>query len=144
MNIVVWDQENGEMVTNTFFDTRWGVPKADVRITQLNEETGLMTLRINNITGIRDEVADVRVTVFDTVHPDRQYRYQLENTENYGWAENIDISDIDITDCVIKIDVLNTSGEYSHLPDIKGNLKEYQASQSSVWTDEETEETASN
>ena len=144
MNIVVWDQENGEMVTNTFFDTRWGVPKADVRITQLNEETGLMTLRINNITGIRDEVADVRVTVFDTVHPDRQYRYQLENTENYGWAENIDISDIDVTDCVIKIDVLNTSGEYSHLPDIKGNLKEYQASQSSVWTDEETEETASN
>jgi hypothetical protein len=101
-----------------------------------------MTIRIKDITGIRDEVANVKVTVFDRKNPGNQKNYALENTENYGWAENIDISDIDVTDCVIKIDVLNTSGEYSHLPDITGDLREYQASQSSallpVNTDEQT------
>lgn len=144
MNVVVWDQETGELVNSTYFDTRWGVPKADVRITQLNEQSGLMTIRIKDITGIRDDVANVRVTVFDRKRPDRQYTYALENSENYGWAENIDISDIDVTDCVIKIDVLNTSGEYSHLPDITGNLKEYQNAQtSSLYPANDGEETAS-
>lgn len=132
MNIVVWDQVNGSLVNSTYFDTRWGVPKADVRITQLNEETNLMTIRINNFSGIRDDVANVKVTIFDRKNPGRQYLYALENSENYGWAENIDISDIDVTDAVIKIDVLNNSGEYLHLPDITGDLKEYQASQSSA------------
>ena len=142
MNVIVWDQENGEPVNSTFFDTRWGVPKADVRITQLNEETGLMTIRINDITGIRDDVADVRVTVFDRVNPRSQKTYDLDKSEKYGWAENIDISDIDISDCIIKINVLNTSGEYASLPDITGDLREYQAAQVSVFADT-TEETLS-
>ncbi|MDO4520792.1 MAG: hypothetical protein Q4B44_04035, partial [Erysipelotrichaceae bacterium] len=94
--------------------------------------TNLMTIRINNFSGIRDDVANVKVTIFDRKNPGRQQTYELENSDNYGWAENIDISDIDITDAVIKIDVLNSSGEYLHLPDITGNLKDYQASQSSV------------
>ncbi len=132
INVVVWDQINGEMANNAYFDTRWGVPQGDVRITQLNKEAGLMTIRIKDITGVRDGVADVKVTVFGRKNPRNQKTYQLDNTENYGWAQNIDISDIDITDAVIKIDVLNTSGEYSHLPDITGNLKEYQAAQTSV------------
>lgn len=132
INVLVWDQISGELVNSTYFDTRWGVPQADVRITQLNQESGLMTIRIKDITGIRDDVANVKVTVFDTKNPRNQKTYDLDRSENYGWAENIDISDIDVSDAVIKIDVLNTSGEYSHLPDIKGDLREYQASQVSV------------
>ena len=134
INVVVWDQEEGSLVNSAYFDTRWGVPKGDVRITQLNQESGLMTIRIKDITGVRDGVADVKVTIFDRKNPRNQKTYQLENTENYGWAENIDISDIDITDCVLKIDVLNISGEYAHLPDITGDLRKYQASQTSVIT----------
>jgi len=104
-----------------------------------------MTIRIKDITGVRDGVADVKVTVFGRKNPRNQKTYQLDNTENYGWAQNIDISDIDITDAVIKIDVLNTSGEYSHLPDITGNLKEYQAAQTSVIApSDEGYETAAN
>ena len=129
MNVVVWDQETGSLVNSTYFDTRWGVPEANVRITQLDEENGRMTVRIRDLTGIRDEVAGVRVTVFDYSNPRNQKTYALENDAEYGWAENIDISDIDVTDCVMKIDVLNSSGEYAHLPDITGNLKEYQSSQ---------------
>ncbi len=132
INVVVWDQQNGVMANNAFFDTRWGVPQGDVRITQLNREAGLMTIRIMDITGVRDGVADVKVTIFGRKNPRKQKTYQLDNTENYGWAQNIDISDIDITDAVIKIDVLNTSGEYARLPDITGDLREYQAEQTSA------------
>ena len=125
INVVVWDQENGSLVNSTYFDTRWGVPAADVRITQLDEEAGRMTVRIRDITGIRDDVADVRVTVFDEKNPRHKTTYQLEYTENYGWAENIDISDLDIRNCHLQVDILNSSGEYAYLPDISGNIREY-------------------
>ena len=126
MNFVIWDNEENDCVCRTSFDTTKPYPTAEVVIGQIAE--GQETVRVQ-VPDFESAAGITRMTVSLADLNNPQYRSKCDMTysSETGWIADLDVNNIDLNACLLRIIGLDWQNNASKLPVISGSLYEYQA-----------------